>query len=98
VERHLPRVEGSVASAVDRFLAGLELTSAGEEVLAESVRVVAARLDRADARATPALARELTELCQRLALKHREPDAVDDLRARYETRRLALQLKQRRSA
>jgi hypothetical protein len=35
--------------------------------------------------------------CQSLALRHREPDALDELRARHEARRLAHQLKHCRS-
>jgi len=42
IERRLPRVEGSVASAVERFLAGLELDERTDGVIAETTKLVAA--------------------------------------------------------
>jgi hypothetical protein len=46
VERHLPLVEGSVTSAVEQFLDGLELDGRTDSVIAETARLVAVRLDR----------------------------------------------------
>jgi hypothetical protein len=94
VERRLPQVEGSVEDAVTAFLDGVEL-DASSRVTAEAARLVARRLDRADARSTPALAERLVSLTQSLTLEHRQPDRVDELRARHETRRLAQQLQER---
>jgi hypothetical protein len=91
IERRLPRVEGSVAEATERFLEGLRL-DAGDEVVASAARLVAARLDKADARTTSALAEKLVDLCQQLALRHRQPDRLDDLIARRQARRLRLQM------
>jgi hypothetical protein len=48
-------------------------------VVAQAARLVACRLDRADARSTSPLAERLVTLCQELSLRHREPDALDDL-------------------
>jgi hypothetical protein len=94
VERRLPQVEGSVEDAVGVFLDGLEL-DASSRVTAEAARLVARRLDRADARATPQLAERLVNLTQSLTLKHRQPDRLDELRGRHEARSLAQQLQQR---
>jgi hypothetical protein len=96
VERHLPRVEGSVTSAVEQFLDGLVLDGRTDSVLAETARLVACRLDKADGRTTPALAERLIGLCHDLAFRHREPDALDDLVARREARLLAAQVGRRR--
>ena len=82
-----------VADAVDAFLDEVEL-GVGDEVLAATARVLAAKLDAcaasdaaAAAQAMPRLAAELASV--REALQDgapREPDAVDLLRARRDAR------------
>jgi hypothetical protein len=70
VERHLPEVEGQSRTRSRWFLDGLELDAASL-VVAQAARLVARRLDRADARTTSPLAERLVALCQQLSLKHR---------------------------
>jgi hypothetical protein len=53
VEGHPPTVEGSVTWAVEQFLDGIELGGRTDSVIAETTRLVAARLDRADGTTTP---------------------------------------------
>ena len=89
VRRDAPRlkVETTVEDAVVVFLDGLELDSA-DVVTAETLLLLARKLDRADSRTAPALADRLVNLCEGLRLRSREPDRIDELIARREARLL----------
>ena len=82
----------SVQVAVERFLKDVEQDPQGE-VRAAAARALVRRLDKADTRAAPALARALIDLIEDL----REgvgSDKVDELRRRRVARLLALQTAQ----
>jgi hypothetical protein len=82
------KVEGSVRAAVERFLDAVGELDATDVVAAETVLLLATRLDRADARTSPALADRLVALCDDLRFRHREPDRIDALAAKREARLL----------
>ena len=87
----------SVAAAVERYLADLELDAVGE-VLAATAATLAAKLDAArssdfaaSAASASALARELVQVLQALQQSRDEsrPDRLDELRARRDARLLS---------
>jgi hypothetical protein len=90
------RVCNGVASAVDAFLADVEL-GPGDEVVAATARALGSKLDAcsaaesgAAAAAVPRLASELVEVLDRLrAPTARRPDRLDELLQRRAARRLA---------
>ena len=82
-----------VLEAVERLLDDLDLDNT-DRVLAETARTVAGKLDgcaasdsAAAAAALPGLSRELGALLERLAGRTREPDGIDEIRARVILRR-----------
>lgn len=87
----------SVSGALGEFLAGMELDHS-HEVLAATARALAAKLDAATAAesataaaAVPRLADQLVEVLDRLrAAVPREPDRLEQLKARRAARRLAM--------
>jgi hypothetical protein len=89
-------VRNGVAGAVDAFLADIELRS-GDEVLAATARLLAAKLGACAASETasaaaaiPRLSAELVEVLDRLrAPAVRKPDRLDELVRRRAVRRLA---------
>ena len=91
VRRDAPplKVETTVEDAVVVFLEGLELDAA-DVVTAETLLLLARKLDRADSRTAPALADRLVSLCHALRLRSREPDRIDELVRRREARRLSV--------
>jgi len=102
-ERHVRRlVEGverepdplppasTVEEAVTAFLGrGVDLDAA-DGIVAAAMITVARRLDRADARTTPALAGRLSSLIDQLRGQGEGPDALDELQLRHRVRRLAM--------
>jgi ABC-type nitrate/sulfonate/bicarbonate transport system substrate-binding protein len=90
------RVHASVEGAVEEFLGGLELRD-GDEVLAATARMLARKLDAcsasdaiAAAHAAPRLAAELAATLERIRTPvDYVPDALDELIARRDARRLA---------
>jgi plasmid maintenance system antidote protein VapI len=83
------RAGETVETALERFLADTN-RDLGDEVRAATARALARRLDRADSRAAPALARALVDVLANLR-GETDPDALEQLRRRRATRLLALQ-------
>jgi hypothetical protein len=88
--------KGNVRSAVDRFLADLNLDPA-DVVRAETARTLATKLDQAGGDSTaasstsaPHIARQLIDVIEDLRGGNREPDQLDLIRKRRDARRLAM--------
>lgn len=77
----------SVETAVARFLEDIDQDPQGD-VIAATARTLARRLDSADSRAAPALARALVDIIDDIQNGETDNDAIADLRRRRDARRL----------
>ncbi len=77
----------TVETAVTRFLQDIEQDPQGD-VIAATARTLARRLDSADSRAAPALARALIATLDDIRRSDTDNDAIADLRRRRDARRL----------
>jgi hypothetical protein len=79
----------TVEAALDRYLDGIDRDPQGD-VIAATARTLARRLDQADSRAAPALARTLVDVLDDLN-GTTDNDAIARLRRRRDARRLLAQ-------